>query len=420
MSEESTDSFAKFRLFIQKHKLKIGVAIVIVVVVLSVLIAYASGVFSSKKSSTSPAPSSFSDLPMTSRMGSEFPVNGLSGRYIVIGRVQYITGSFPNNINIREIEIYNSAGVKYTPASVFSTSILDDNMASYGPQLMIDGNTSISSNDRAATKPNTKNQYMLVDLGSKQNIGKIVVYNYAANGSVMNYILGCQVQVFDNNLGFVWASNVINKGETVYTYPTPIVSNPYKNILMSTPRAGSNFPINGLNARYVLIGRVQYYPGNFPNTIQIREIEIYNSNGVKYVQSSSSSNTSTNTIGIPMTAFSTSVYDENNATYGPQLLINGDTHWQRYASTKAINWYPEANAQENQYMLVDLGANQNIGKIMIHNYALDGSISNYIIGCQVQVFDNNFGFVWASNIINNGSGVFTYMYTSPSTSTPGV
>lgn len=125
-----------------------------------------------------------------------------------------------------------------------------------------------------------------------------------------------------------------------------------------------------------------------------------------------------------MTAFSTSVFDDNIANFGPQLLIDGD--WQRYASNKYTNWYSNANNQENQYMLVDLGANRDIGKIMIHNFAMDPKIANRIMGCQVQVFDNNLNFVWASDVINTGAGVYTYMYTpstgnsTGSTGTPGV
>jgi hypothetical protein len=355
-----------------------------------------------------PAPAPYNPYNIfmsTPRTPSNFPPNGLVGRYVVFGRVSSLT----SNINIREIEIYNSSGVKYNPTSAFLSSVLNDNTTEYGPQSLIDGN----KNTYAATNA-TSNQYMLLDLGMNQNIGKITIYVYVTD-LIRNNIRGCQVQVFDNNLQFVWASNIINTLDTVYTYPTPVVSNPY-NILMSTSRTPSVFPINGLSGRYIVVGRVQYYQTSL-NTLQLREIEVYNSSGAKYVSNNlSTANISTSTIGIPMTAFSTSVFDDDVANYGPQILINGVIEFWNSASTKANPG--ESNPRENQYMLVDLGANRDIGKLMIYNYSVNPSIANRIIGCQVQVFDNNFNFLWASNIINTGASVYTYMYTPPPAPAP--
>jgi hypothetical protein len=422
MSEDST-----FDSFVQQHKMKIGIGVI--VTLLLVLILYVSGTFSSQTVSAStppttsatpptlPPPStssvSISNLTMTSQMASEFPPNGLMGRYVVIGRVRYIygsyEGSFPNNINIREIEIYNSNGVKYKPTNAFSTSVLNDDTASYGPQIMIDGNLDLYNPKRTATKPQTKNQYVLVDLGANQNIAKIIVRNYATEVATSNYILGCQVQVFNNNFEFVWASNVIDKGDSVYNYPALVNLNPYKNIFVNITRTPSNFPINGLTGQFVVVARPE---GTW--VIQLREIEIYNSNGAKYVNSTNSTNSnsvSTSTISIPMTAYSSSVLDDAIESNGPQRLIDGSMGMWDAVSTK-FN-------EPKSYMLVDLGANRNIGKIIIHNYAIDGSIADYIRGCQVQVFDNNFGFVWASNVITAGRGEFTYMYTPATGSTGG-
>jgi hypothetical protein len=127
----------------------------------------------------------------------------INARYIYLRRIKnnpFSTVSSPqNNINLRQIEIYDNQGRKYTPSSgqsntvvlpnmTASLSAVYDNNNTYAGDKLISGNI----NNLAATtvlplgnfnelgtgiSSSILVQYALVDLGVDMTIGRIVIYN---------------------------------------------------------------------------------------------------------------------------------------------------------------------------------------------------------------------------------------------------